>query len=76
MVQLEQVVVCVAAAAAPLTSCRTEADQEQVLCRSQLVGHGSNDFPDGGGHRDADGGVGVVTAVDFKQDCRLEGGGC
>lgn len=60
----------------PLTSCWTKADQEQVLCRTQLVTHGSNHFPDGGGHGDADGGVGVVIAVDFKQDWRLEGGGC
>lgn len=51
-----------------LTSCRTEADQQQVLCRTQLVAHGGNDFPDGGGHGDADGGVGVVAAVDFEQD--------
>lgn len=59
-------------AAAALTSCWAEADQDQTLHWPQLVSHSINDLPDRGGHRDPDGGVGVVAAVDFEQNCRYD----
>lgn len=59
--------------AAP-TSCRAEADQQQVLRGPQLLGQRADQLPDGGGHGGADGCVGVVTAVDFEQNWKHEAG--
>lgn len=59
--------------AAP-TSCRAEADQQQVLRGPQLLGQGADQLPDGGGHGGADGCVGVVAAVDFEQNWKHEPG--
>lgn len=59
--------------AAP-TSCRAEADQQQVLRGPQLLGQRADQLPDGGGHGGADGCVGVVAAVDFEQNWEQEPG--
>lgn len=59
--------------AAP-TSCRAEADQQQVLRGPQLLSQRADQLPDGGGHGGADGCVGVVAAVDFEQNWKHEPG--
>lgn len=55
-----------------LTSSWAQVDQVQFLHRPQLISNSTDHLLDRSGHRDSDGGVRVVTAVDFEQNWRFE----
>lgn len=52
-----------------VTSSRAHLDDDQAFAGAQFVGNCADDFLHRGGHWHPNGCVGVVQAVDFKQNC-------